>query len=104
MKIHQIKNIFPDVRVARYNLTAWQKINSDSIYFIGREVTKPGAKGEPDTGILKLFEINEQGAVVQERLIWRPMYDGINLEILVLWSLTMKILLLINCCFTTKGN
>jgi len=35
MKIHQIKNIFPDIRVARFNLAAWQKIGSDSIYFIG---------------------------------------------------------------------
>jgi len=80
MKIHQIKNIFPDIRVARFNLAAWQKIGSDSIYFIGREVAKPAKLGEPDTGILKLFEITERGTVVQERLIWKPMYNGINLE------------------------
>ncbi len=36
--------------------------------------------GEPDTGILKLFEIDGQGVVVQERLIWKPIYNGINLE------------------------
>jgi len=75
MEIHQIKNIFPDVRVARFNLAAWQKIGSDSIYFIGREVEK-AAK----LGILKLFEITEHGNIVQERLIWKPMYNGINLE------------------------
>jgi hypothetical protein len=80
MKIHQIKNIFPDTRVARFNLAAWQKIGSDSIYFIGREVTKAAKIGEPDTGILKLFEITEDGTIVQERLIWKPMYNGINLE------------------------
>ena len=80
MKIHQIKNIFPDIRVARFNLAAWQKIGSDSIYFIGREVAKAAKFGEPDTGILKLFEITKNGTIVQERLIWKPMYNGINLE------------------------
>jgi hypothetical protein len=39
-----------------------------------------GIEGEPDTGILKLFEVNGDGLIVQERLIWKPMYDGINLE------------------------
>lgn len=80
MKIHQIKNIFPDYRVARYNLTAWQKSNSDSIYCIGREVQRAGATGEPDVGILKLFEIDDAGKITQERLIWKPAFDGINLE------------------------
>jgi predicted GH43/DUF377 family glycosyl hydrolase len=80
MKVHQIKNIFPNVRVARFNLAAWQKIGSNSVYFIGREVARASKFGEPDTGILKLFEITEQGAIAQERLIWKPMYNGINLE------------------------
>ena len=80
MKIKRIKNIFPGSRVARYNLAAWQKKESNSIYFIGREVVKAGTRGEPDTGILKLFEMDEKGDVVQERLIWKPTFDGINLE------------------------
>lgn len=80
MKIKQIKNIFPEKMVARYNLAAWQKANSDSVYFIGREVIEAGIGGEPDTGTLKLFEIDEEGETVQERLIWKPMFDGINLE------------------------
>ncbi len=80
MKIQEIRNIFPDHRVARYNLAAWQKPESDSIYFIGREVTHAGAAGEPDTGILKLFEVAADGSIAQERTIWRPKYDGINLE------------------------
>jgi len=80
MKIQQIKNIFPDHRVARYNLAAWQKPRSDSVYFIGREVRRAGAEGEPDNGILKLFEINVDGSIVQERIIWKAAYDGINLE------------------------
>jgi len=80
MKIQQIKNIFPDLRVARYNLAAWRKANSDSVYFIGREVLEAGTNGEPDTGTLKLFEIDAEGETVQERLIWKPMFDGINLE------------------------
>lgn len=80
MKIQVIKHIFSDHRVARYNLAAWQNQQNDSVYFIGREVTRPGTRGEPDTGILKLFEINKAGAVVSERLIWKPVYNGINLE------------------------
>jgi predicted GH43/DUF377 family glycosyl hydrolase len=80
MKIQEIRHIFPDIQVARYNLAAWQNHESDSVYFIGREVEHLGGAGEPDTGILKLFEVNGKGDVVGERLIWKPMYDGINLE------------------------
>ncbi len=31
-------------------------------------------------GILKLFEVAVDGSIVQEKTIWRPVYDGINLE------------------------
>lgn len=80
MNIKQIKDIFPDIRVARFNLAVWQKQGEDSLYFIGREVEKPAKKGEPDTGLLKLFEVNKDGALIQEKVIWKPIYDGINLE------------------------
>jgi len=80
MKINQITNIFPGIQDARYNMGVWQKTKEDSLYFIGREVIRAGAKGEPDTGILKLFEINKDGTIVHERVIWKPLYDGINLE------------------------
>ncbi len=80
MKIHQIKNIFPEVDVARYNLAVWQNPNQDSLYCIGREVAKPGESGEPDTGLLKLFEVGTDGKILQEKVIWKPIYDGINLE------------------------
>lgn len=80
MRIHQIKDIFSDTRVSRYNLTVWQKSKEDSLCFIGREVTKPGKMGEPDTGVLKLFEISKDKSIIQERVIWKPLYDGINLE------------------------
>ena len=80
MKIGQIKNLFPDTQVARYNLAVWQKENSDSLVFIGREVHKAAKEGEPDTGTMKLFEMNKVGKIVQERLLWKPVYEGINLE------------------------
>jgi predicted GH43/DUF377 family glycosyl hydrolase len=80
MVIKQIKNIFPDIQVARFNLGVWQNPNADSICFIGREVAAAGDFGEPDTGILKLFEIEKDGNIVHERVIWKPLYDGINLE------------------------
>jgi predicted GH43/DUF377 family glycosyl hydrolase len=80
MKINQIKNIFPDIQLARYNLGVWQNSKKNSLCFIGREVVKAGEFGEPDTGILKLFEINKDGKITHERVIWKPLYDGINLE------------------------
>jgi predicted GH43/DUF377 family glycosyl hydrolase len=80
MKIQRIKDIFPNVQVARYNLAVWEKSGEDALCFIGREVTSPGKLGEPDNGILKLFEVDREGAVLQERVIWKPVYDGINLE------------------------
>src|SRR3989344_4477012 len=80
MKINQIKNMFPGIQAARYNMGVWQKSKEDSLFFIGREVAKPGEIGEPDTGILKLFEIGRDGGIIHERVIWKPLYDGINLE------------------------
>lgn len=80
MKINQIKNIFPNTQVARFNLGVWQKSKDDSLCFIGREVIEAGNIGEPDTGILKLFEMGKDGSMIHERIIWKPIYDGINLE------------------------
>jgi predicted GH43/DUF377 family glycosyl hydrolase len=80
MKIKQIKNIFPGIQTARYNMGVWQKLKNESLFFIGREVVKKGDVGEPDTGILKLFEIAKDGKILHERVIWKPLYDGINLE------------------------
>ncbi len=80
MKIKQIKDIFPNIRVARFNVAVWQKTGEDSLYFIGREVTTAGEKGEPDTGLLKLFEVSSSGNVIREKIIWKPLYEGINLE------------------------
>jgi predicted GH43/DUF377 family glycosyl hydrolase len=80
MNIHQIKNIFPNIHVARYNLAVWQNSHDESLYFIGREVTKPGKTGQPDTGVLKLFEMAPDGTVLQEKTLWKPIYDSISLE------------------------
>ncbi|HLE48639.1 MAG TPA: hypothetical protein VI819_01245 [Patescibacteria group bacterium] len=80
MKIKNIKNLFPGSRVSRYNMAAWQNLHNDSVYFIGREVKRPGSRGEPDTGVLKLFELDISGNIVHKRLIWKPVYDGVNLE------------------------
>lgn len=80
MKIGHIKNIFPNIDLARFNLGVWQNSNEDTLCFIGREVIEAGAAGEPDNGILKLFEINKDGKIIHERIIWKPKYDGINLE------------------------
>ncbi len=79
-RINNIKNIFPNIRLARFNLGVWQSYKKDSLCFIGREVIKAGEIGEPDTGILKLFEINKDGQIIHERIIWKPEYNGINLE------------------------
>ena len=80
MKIHQLRNLFPNVSVARYNLAVWQNPSSNSVFFIGREVSVAATEGEPDTGILKLFEVSQDGSILQEKTIWKPIYDGISLE------------------------
>lgn len=80
MNFKQIKDIFPNIGVARFNVAVWQKTGEDSLCFIGREVESPGKIGEPDTGILKLFEVNKQGDIIHEKVIWKPLYNGINLE------------------------
>jgi hypothetical protein len=80
MKIKLIKDIFPNIHVARFNLAVWQKPSGESLYFIGREVAHAGGTGEPDTGILKFFEVTVDGSHVQEKVIWKPVYEGINLE------------------------
>lgn len=80
MKIKKIRDVFPQNKVARYNLAVWQKSKDGSLCFIGREVTEAGKQGEPDTGILKLFEVDKDYSIIHERIIWKPTYDGINLE------------------------
>ncbi|MFH0773365.1 MAG: hypothetical protein V1922_03570 [bacterium] len=76
----QFKQIFPNTLVARYNLAVWQQSSQDSLFFIGREVAHAAVTGEPDNGILKLFEIGKDGDLIQEKTIWKPIFDGINLE------------------------
>lgn len=76
----QFKQIFPNTLVARYNLAVWQQSHQDSLFFIGREVAHAAVSGEPDNGILKLFEIGKNGSLIQEKTIWKPIFDGINLE------------------------
>jgi len=80
MKITQIKDVFPDISVARFNMAVWQQPGKDSVSFIGREVAEVSQSGEPDTGVLKLFEVDDTGFVTQEKVIWRPLYEGVNLE------------------------
>lgn len=80
MKHQRKKDIFPNNSIARYNLAVWQKHDEDTLSFIGREVASAGINGEPDNGVLKLFEVNPDGSIKQERVIWKPIYDGINLE------------------------
>ncbi len=72
--------MFPNVSTARYNLAVWQQSLEGSLCFIGREVTQAGAFGQPDEGILKLFEVSTTGEIIQEKIIWAPIYEGITLE------------------------
>lgn len=80
MKLKQIKDIFPDIKVARFNLAVWQQSEDHSLCFIGREVAQAGEEGQPDTGVLKLFEVNKYHKIKHERVIWKPIFEGINLE------------------------
>lgn len=80
MNSNHIHATFPDIGVARFNLAVWQKSGEKSLSFIGREVMAPGEPGEPDTGVLKLFEVGADGTLLHEKMIWKPIYEGINLE------------------------
>lgn len=80
MKIISRRDVFPELRVARYNVAAWKKADSNNTLLIGREVKHPGDVGEPDNGVLKLFELDQEGLPIQERIIWTPSFEGINLE------------------------
>lgn len=80
MKILSLRNIFPNLPVARYNMAAWPKKDSDHTILIGREVDKPGEDGEPDIGSLILVEIDAKGQVIRERTIWKPVFSSLYLE------------------------
>lgn len=82
MYVHttRIKNIFPGSHVARFNVAAWQEEEFKRTVLVGREVTERGQEGEPDIGKLVLFELDEQGEVVHERVIWEPLYESFYLE------------------------
>ena len=80
MKIKNFRNIFPDMNLARYNLAAWQQPGKDSVFLIGRQVAEAALPGAPDTGVLMLYEFDQQSHVLNQRLIWKPVFDGISLE------------------------
>jgi predicted GH43/DUF377 family glycosyl hydrolase len=80
MKILSLRNIFPHIPVARYNMAAWPKKDSNHTILIGREVINPGVKGEPDIGSLILVEIDAEGRIIHERTIWKPLYSSLYLE------------------------
>lgn len=42
MKIKKIRDIFPNINVARFNMAVWQKSGEDLLCLIGREVAAPG--------------------------------------------------------------
>lgn len=79
MKIKKIRDIFPNINVARFNMAVWQKSGEDLLCLIGREVAAPGKIGEPDSGKLKLFELDENSEIIKEKIIWNPI-EGISLE------------------------
>jgi len=80
MEVKKIRNLFPEIEVSRFNLAAWQNPGSDSVVLIGREVAEAGKKDEPDVGVLKMFETDGEGNVINERVLWKPIYEGLSLE------------------------
>lgn len=76
----ELKKLFTDTTVARYNVTAWEKADRDDIVLIGREVEKPGTMGEPDIGRLVLLEMDSDHNITHERVIWDPQGAHFYLE------------------------
>lgn len=75
-----IKHVFSDIPYARYNVAAWQHPDTDRVVLIGREVEQAAAFGEPDKGKLVLMEMDQDEQITHERVIWEPLFDGLQLE------------------------
>ncbi len=74
------KNLFTDVQVSRYNVGVWQKSDSGNVFMVSREVEKPSPHGEPDVGKLVLLELDTDGKVISEKVVWEPVGDSLWLE------------------------
>ncbi len=74
------RKVFPDSTHALYNVAAWQKSDHDNIVLVSRMVENPGNENTPDIGKLILFEIDQEGKIIHERLIWEPLHSSFYLE------------------------
>ena len=78
--ILNVKKLFSDSSLARYNAGVWVNPEDDNIFLIVREVYHAAKQGIPDFGKLVLVEIDERTRnVVHEKVVWEPM-GGIWLE------------------------
>ncbi len=68
-----------DKLINRYNAAAWIAESGHTVLIV-REVTIAGGKGEPDKGSMILIEIDPQGNIVHESVIWKPQGDDQLLE------------------------
>lgn len=76
----EIKKIFPETSTARYNVAAWQRVDRDNVVLVGREVYEAGNENLPDVGKLVLFEIDDEGRIIHERILWKPISNSFFLE------------------------
>ncbi len=72
--------LFSQKLINRFNAAAWRDSETGHIFLLPREVKQAGKKGEPDKGTLVLIEINNEGKVIHERVVWRPKNDELHLE------------------------
>lgn len=55
----------------RINAAAWPAQNGNT-YLLAREVKHSAPPGQPDKGNLVFSEVDQDGQVVQEKVVWRP--------------------------------
>ncbi len=55
----------------RFNAAAWTPQNNGNTFLVAREVKIAGGQGEPDKGDMVLLELDHQGNVLQEKVVWK---------------------------------
>ncbi len=55
----------------RFNAAAWSPSENANTFLMAREVHIAGGQGEPDKGDMVLLEVDAQGKVIQEKVIWK---------------------------------
>jgi predicted GH43/DUF377 family glycosyl hydrolase len=74
------QHYFSKKLIDRFNAAAWRDKETGHIFLMPREVKRAGDHGQPDKGMLVILELNTQGEVIHEMVVWKPENDDLHLE------------------------